>query len=85
MSKPVTVKVNPKAVEQLLRHPNLKADLERRGKKIMEAAGGEKGGFESHVWEGHDRSRGQVTTATNKAKAAEARNRVLARALSAGR
>lgn len=79
--KAVTLKaLNQRGVEELLRHPTMKKILDQEGKGIRDAAGGEKAGYESHVWEGFDRSRGQVTAATRRAQADEARNRSLTRA-----
>lgn len=82
MAKNVRIEVNRKAVRSLLRSPEVKADLERRAKKIAAAAGP---GFEvdSHV--GKNRARADVATGTFEAMRAEATDRALTRAVDAGR
>lgn len=85
MAKPVEIVLNRKAVGALLRHQNTKKLLETTGKRIQQAAGGDKAGYRVNSYEGFDRSRTEVVAATRSAQADEAKNRTLSRALGSGR
>ena len=69
-------------VRDLLRSPEVVADLQRRTRNIAAAAGP---GFTASVVVGRNRARGSVITSTQEARMAEARTRALTRALDAGR
>lgn len=78
----VKVVVNRQAVRALLKSPEIRADLERRGRRIAEAAGP---GHESETFVGRSRVRVTVRTETFEAMHAEATTRDLSRAIDAGR
>lgn len=78
----VKVKINKKGLDDLLKSSGVQDDLEKRVKRIADAAGE---GFEAEVTVGQHRARGAVWTATNRAKRGEAKDRRLTRALDAGR
>lgn len=80
----VTVRVVPNraGARELLKSPELRRELERRAGKVATQAGP---GHLYEVTQTGDRLRGMVWTATNRAKAREARDRNLTRALDAGR
>lgn len=78
----VKIKVNRKGVRELLRSPEVLADLERRAHRIANAAGpGHR--VESQV--GANRARVAVITDTIEAMVAEATDRRLTQAIDAGR
>lgn len=84
MVKKIRVKMNSKGARAILRSAEVQADLERRGRAIAAAAGGEPDFVvESQV--GANRVRTSVRTATQEGRAAEAERRALTRALDAGR
>lgn len=74
--------LNRKGVRQLLRSPEVLADLDRRAKQIAAAAGS---GMEPSAMVGKGRARASVITATSGAREAEATRRALTRAIDAGR
>lgn len=81
MAKKFRLEVNGKAIGELLRGPEVRADLQRRGNAIAASAG-----------PGHsaeltftDRAAVFIRTDTIEAMRAEARDRTLTRALDAGR
>lgn len=76
------VEINRAGVAGLLRDKGVADDLAARGRRIATRAGD---GFESSVWQGRDRVRATIRTATPAARRAEAENRALSRALAAGR
>lgn len=78
----VRIELNRQAVRDLLRSPEVAADLKRRADAIAKAAGE---GMESDIEIGPNRARASVRTATFEAVRAEARKRALTRALDAGR
>ena len=79
------IKINSDAVRALLTSPEVAADLQRRAENIAAAAGGEAEGFEARQTGGKSRARSIVITTTHAAKAREARDRTLTRAIDAGR
>lgn len=81
MAKPKIV-VNSAGVEQLLKSPEVLADLERRAQAIAAVAGP---GMEVDAQIGPNRARASVRTATIPAMVAEATDRALTRAFQAGR
>lgn len=83
----VTVRIvlNRAGVRELLRSPEVQADLQARAERIRDAAGGEAAGFESSSVVGQNRARASVITATAEAMVAEAAHRTLTRAIDAGR
>ena len=81
----VRVVLNRAGVRELLRSPEVQADLAERARRIAEAAGGEEAGFETSVIVGGNRARASVITATAEAMVAEAKHRTLTRAIDAGR
>lgn len=78
----VKVVVNRQAVRELLKSPEIRADLERRGRRIASAAGA---GHEVESFMGRNRVRVTVRTDTFEARYAEATTRDLSRAIDAGR
>lgn len=78
----VIVKMNHSGSRALLRSFEIQADLKWRAERIADAAGP---GMEVRVRGGRQRARASVTTSTIEARRAEARDRVLTRAIDAGR
>ena len=76
------IKLNSKGVRELLRHPNMVADLEQRAARIAKAAGP---GMKSEAQTGRNRALASEWTDTREAREAESRNRALTRAIDAGR
>lgn len=76
------IELNSKGLRQLLRSPEVLADVEQRAQRIAAAAGE---GFEASAKLGPNRARASVVTATAEAMLAEAEDRALTRALDAGR
>lgn len=74
--------LNQSGVRDLLRSEEVRADLERRGNAIAAAAGA---GFVVETWRGIRRYRVMVRTDTEVARRVEATQRVLTRAIDAGR
>ena len=74
--------LNSRGVRQLLRSPEVLADLKRRADQIALAAGP---GMEASAMVGQNRARASVVTATHSARRAEATGRALTRSLDAGR
>jgi len=78
----VRIRLNSDGVRELLQSPEVQADLRARAERIAAAAG------PGHVVEtsvGSTRARAVVITSTFDAMLAEARDRNLTRAISAGR
>lgn len=67
---------------ELLRSDGVVADIAARAQRIADAAGP---GFEAEARAGRERALGSVRPVTYEAAEAEARNRVLTRAVDAGR
>jgi hypothetical protein len=78
----VRIVLNRKGVREILRSPEVEADLERRARHIAAAAGP---GHEVDVTVGGNRARASVRTDTFEAMRDEATDRNLTRALDAGR
>lgn len=79
----VKVKLVSKGVRALLTAPGVQADLDRRARRIANAAGE---GFEvARRSQKGPRARAVVVTATREAMMAEANYRALTRAIDAGR
>lgn len=76
------VKLNSPGVKKLLQSPEVRADLERRGRAIAQSAGD---GMEVESDVGPTRARASVHTATPDAMRREAIDRALTRAIDAGR
>lgn len=74
--------LNRKGVRELLRGPEVQAELRQRAQRIAAAAGP---GHEVQMWVGRNRARATVRTATWQARHAEATTRALTRAIDAGR
>lgn len=74
--------LNRRGVRQLLRSPEVLADLKHRAEQIAAAAGP---GMEASAMVGKGRARASVITATSEARKAEATRRALTRAIDAGR
>lgn len=79
--------LNRRGVSQLLKSPGFEADMLRRAKAIAVAAsaGGDAGEFEASSKIGSRRARASVITADDHARAGEAKDRRLTRAIDAGR
>lgn len=84
MSVSVRVVLNDDGIKQLLRSQGVVDDLERRANAVAEAAGGAPD-YVASVWQGKDRARGSVRTATAKGRSEEANNRTLTRSVDAAR
>lgn len=83
MAMNVRIELDSRGIEQLLRSPEVEADLRRRAQNIARAAGD---GMHFATAQGRkDRVSAQVWTGTVKARRAEAEDRALTRALDAGR
>jgi len=82
MATPGRIVLNRKGMRQLLRSPEVLADLERRAERIAARAGD---GMEPSAMVGKNRARASVITATHSARRAEATSRALTRAIDAGR
>lgn len=78
----VVIKLNRSGMRQLLRSPEIQADMERRARQIAGAAG-EGMAVESEV--GPNRARAEVRTDTFEARRAEATDRRLSNSVDAGR
>jgi hypothetical protein len=78
----VKIELNPAGVRELLRSPEVLADLSARAHRIANAAGD---GMEVDAELGRVRARATVFTATFEAMRAEATTRALTRAVDAGR
>lgn len=76
--------LHPEGFNEARTSPALQADLHERGARVAAAAGGEPD-FEVIDSPNQTRARVVVVTKTAKAKAAEATDRALTRALDAGR
>ena len=75
----------PGAFEELLRHPNVAADLTRRAEAVAGAAGGLPAGFVAASGQGATRARAAVITATGRGIRTNARDNTLLRCLDAAR
>lgn len=82
MAKKIRIVMNSAGVDALLKSSEVQDDLERRARAIADAAGE---GMEVDVRVGQTRARASVRTATYEAMLAEAQDKVLTRALDAGR
>lgn len=67
---------------ELMKSGPMKRDLLRRSKRVKESAGD---GFEESVYDGKNRARASVITATFAARRKQSKDNVLQRALNAGR
>lgn len=82
MQQVVRIELNVAGVGELLRSPEVLADLERRAQAVASAAGP---GMEASAQVGSTRARASVITADLDAMRAEATDRALTRAVDAGR
>lgn len=82
MAIPGRIVLKRKGMRELLRSPEVLADLKRRAEAIAAAAGS---GMEVSAMVGRNRARSSVITATSEARNAEATSRALTRAIDAGR
>ncbi|MEV8028448.1 hypothetical protein [Cellulosimicrobium funkei] len=86
MAAKIRLELNPAGFEEILTGPEVRGDLERRGRAIARAAGR---GFEASTvllnFGGSPRTGVVVRATTARARRAQARDRVLNRALDAGR
>ena len=78
----IRFELNKKGVSALLRSPGVSRDLQARANRIATAAGD---GVRAYTWQGHDRTRARVFTATRDADYRQARYRTLSRAIDSGR
>ena len=84
MFKSVRIELNAAGVRSLLQSSDVQADLQGRAERIAAAAGGAPD-FVAESRVGATRARASVRTATFDGMRAEATDRVLSRALDAGR
>ena len=82
MAQKIRVELNSAGIDQLLKSPEVMAELQRRAGRVAAAAGE---GFEAETYIGRDRARAVVRSTTAKAARAEAQDRALTRALDAAR
>lgn len=82
MASKVKVKMISKGSAELLKSPEVQADLKRRADAVALRAGA---GFEAEVKVGRTRALASVSATTAEAAAAEATDRVLTKALDAAR
>lgn len=75
------LELDSKTVGALLKSPEMRADLDRRAKRIATAAGP---GMKASSMVGRTRVRASVITATTEARIAEATDRKLTKSLRAG-
>lgn len=78
----VRIELDQAGIAALLRSGDVAADLERRAAAVAQQAGP---GIAHRVYQGRDRVRAVIWTATAEARLAEARERNLLRALDAAR
>lgn len=78
----VRIKLHGPGVRELLRSPEVMADLKRRGDRIASAAGP---GHEVETFQGRNRNRVTVRTTTAEAAIAEKYHKRLSNAIGAGR
>lgn len=78
----IRIEIDPKGVRALLRSPGVRADLQSRADRIATGAGP---GVTAYTWQGHDRVRARVTTATEEADKNEALYDTLSRAIDLGK
>lgn len=74
--------LDKKQFVELMKSGPMKRDLLRRAKRVKESAGD---GFEESVYDGKNRARASVITATFAARRKQSKDNVLQRALNAGR
>ena len=84
MSK-VRIELNREGVAQLLKSPEIQADIARRAQAIAATAAGSGGTFEVRTKVGRSRAHATVITTDVEARKAEATDRALTRAIDAGR
>lgn len=82
MAGKVRIELDSKGIGRLLKSKELERDMKRRAEQISRAAGP---GHGVEVDNTGDRTRASVVTRTREARAGEARNRRLTRAINAGR
>ena len=82
MMAKMTVKLSLKGIRELKYSPPVKAEVIRRAKRIAEAAGP---GFVAVLGKSRVGARALVWTTDDESRKAEARDKVLTRALDAGR
>lgn len=78
----VRIKINRAGVGELLKSPEMQADLRRRADRIAAAAGP---GHEADSHVGRTRARSTVRTTTVEAMIQQAAHQTLSRAIEAGR
>lgn len=86
---PDKLKINNQALYDLRRAPGVRADLERRGRAVLEACGGTAKGFMMSSFQGARKPQGrwhvQVFTATPRAMASNMKHNTLVRGFGAAR
>lgn len=82
MAQRIRIEMNRKGVEELLKSPEVQADLQRRAEAIAQAAGP---GMVAEARVGRTRARASVRTGDFDAILAEARDKALTKAIDAGR
>lgn len=78
----IRIELDHAGLRQLLRSQEVRSDLRRRSDAVAARAGN---GVRARVYQGRDRVRAQVWTATQEARKAEAERRTLLTALDAAR
>jgi len=84
MPSTVRIEITPGAITEILKSPEVQADLRARAERIA-AAAGDSEDYEVDSRVGATRARASVRTASYAAMKDEAKNRTLTRALDAGR
>jgi hypothetical protein len=89
MNSRARIKWNPDGLYLLRSSPGVRADLEARGRRVLEAAGGTAAGFAMSSQQGQRRPQGRwrvtVITANRFAKRLNAKNNTLIHALEAAK
>ncbi len=84
----IRIKWTPDGLYKLRSSPGVRADLEARGRRVLEAAGGTAAGFQMSSQQGQRKPQGRwrvtVITANRYAKRLNAKHNTLIHALSAG-
>lgn len=80
----VRIELNRAGVRELLRSPEVLADLQARAERVAAAAGGGED-FVAESSLGPNRARASARTASNRGRSLEATDRTLTRALDAAR
>ena len=85
MGRKLTVVLKPKGVRDLLKSPEVAADLKARAERVQAKAEQSAPGFRVTTGQGPNRARARIYAAKHTARVAEAEDRALTRAVQAGK